>query len=255
MTPAKIGAMIILSALAISLIVGIILLIKFICKKKAKKKEDNSIEETENRFYRNIDEPLCIIYHFKIIGSYLKKLGGYSGYLTLVDINRDDTENFCTIHLKQGVSDYIINLAKDSSILDIEEDKTTDNVIEFNIKFVLAKASQLTDIVDNEKYRNSIIILGDRDRASMTVFINEDGKLKNRTDIYRMNTIEYNTLGLYHILTTQKNEDSLRYGQIYPYTYVGDLRPDLIQDRVGVVFRIITRYNPNYIGGIYCYDY
>lgn len=228
----------------------ITLIIKLNAKRKKKKGEgNNSFEKTADIFYQNMSEPLCIIYHFVVIGSILSK-----DDIKLVEVNRDNDSEFCNLYFKSNYNYRILHLAKNSPILNIDEDKTTENKIEFNIKFVICKASQLANIVDNVIYRNSIILVCDRDRAMMSVFANTNGKLEIRLDFRCLNSLEGRYFNLYHLLTTRKNDDSLKYGAVYPYTYVGDLSPELIQDRVNITFKILTRFNPEYVSS-YSYDY
>ena len=229
----------------------ITLIIKLNAKHKKKKSEDNSsFEKNADIFYQNMSEPLCVIYHFVVIGSILTK-----DDIKLVEINRDDEDNeFCGLYFKSDYNYRILHMAKNSPILNIDEDKTTANKIEFNIKFVICKASQLAKIVDNGIYRNSIILVCDRDRAMMSVFTNNNGKLENRLDFHCLNSLEGRYFNLYHLLTTRENDDSLKYGAAYPYTYVGDISPELIQDRVNIIFKILTRFNPKYVSS-WSYDY
>ena len=223
--------------------------------KKNKKSSKTAFEKSADIFYYNMSEPLCVVYHFVIIGSEITKTGyGIFDKLKLVKIDRDNEDKFCRIYFKQGYNDRFMEISKSSPILNIEEDKTTENRIEFNIKFVLAKSRHLVDIADNTLYRNSIILVCNRDESMMSVFANEDGKLVARQDFASINHIEHNNFNLYHILTTKKNDDSLKYGSIYPYTYVGDIGPDLVQDRVNITFKIMTRYDPEYVD-MHTYDY
>ena len=228
----------------------ITLIIKLNAKRKKKKSEgNNSFEKTADIFYQNMSEPLCIIYHFVVIGSILTK-----DDIKLIEINRDSDNEFCGLFFKSDYNYKILTLAKDSPVLNIDEDKTTENKIEFNIKFVICKASQLAKIVDNSIYRNSIILVCDRDRAMMSVFTNTNGKLENRLDFRCLNSLEGRYFNLYHLLTTRENDNSLKYGAAYPYTYIGDLSPELIQDRVDITFKILTRFDPKYVPN-YTYDY
>ena len=224
-------------------------------RKKNKKSSKTNFERSADIFYYNMSNPLCVIYHFIIIGSEIIKTGsGLFGKLKLVEIDRENEDKFCRLYIKQEYNDAFIEIPKYSPIISIEEDKTTDNKIEFNIKFVLAKSRHLVDIADNEFYKDSIIIVCNRDESMMSIFVNENGKLGKRRDFIRINNIERNNLNLYHILTTKKNDDSLKYGSIYPYTYVGDIGPDLVQDRVNITFKIMTRYDPEYVD-MHTYDY
>ena len=223
--------------------------------KRTKNQIEKDFEKTADIFYQNMSEPLCVVYHFVVIGNELTKTGyGLFDKLKLVEIDRDSEDRFCRIYFKQEYNNRFIEISKSSPILNIEEDKTTENKIEFNIKFVLAKSSQLINIVDNDLYRNSIILVCNRDESMMSVFVNEDGKLIARQDFNSIAHIERNNFNLYHILTTKKSDSSLKYGAIYPYTYVGDISPELVQDRVDITFKILTRYNPEYVD-TYCYDY
>lgn len=217
--------------------------------RKKNKSENNSFEKSADIFYQNMSEPLCVIYHFVVIGSSLMK-----DDIKLIKINRDNDNEFCELFFKSAYSYKTLTLAKDSPILNIDEDKTTENKIEFNIKFVICKASQLANIIDNVIYRNSIILVCDRNKAMMSVFTNSNGKLENRLDFCYLNSLESRNFNLYHLLTTRENDDSLKYGAAYPYTYVGDLSPELIQDRVDIVFKILTRFNPKYVSS-WSYDY
>ena len=223
--------------------------IKIKNRKKKKSEGNNSFEKNADIFYQNMSEPLCIIYHFVVIGSSLLK-----NYIKLIRINRDNDNDFCDLFFKSDYNYKILSLAKDSPVLSIDEDKTTENKIEFNIKFVICKASQLASVIDNGIYRNSIILVCDRNKAMMSVFTNSNGKLENRLDFYWLNSLESRYFNLYHLLTTRENDDSLKYGAAYPYTYIGDLSPELIQDRVNIVFKILTRFNPKYVPN-YSYDY
>lgn len=223
--------------------------IKIKNRKKKKSEGNNSFEKTADIFYQNMSEPLCVIYHFVVIGSSLLK-----NDINLIRINRDNDNDFCDLFFKSDYNYKILSLAKDSPVLNIDEDKTTENKIEFNIKFVICKASQLANIIDNGIYRNSIILVCDRNRAMMSVFTNINGKLENRLDFRCLNSLESRYFNLYHLLTTRENDDSLKYGAAYPYTYIGDLSPELIQDRVNIVFKILTRFNPEYVPS-YSYDY
>lgn len=223
--------------------------IKIKNRKKKKSEGNNSFEKTADTFYQNMSEPLCIIYHFVVIGSSLTK-----DDIKLIRINRDNDNNFCDLFFKSDYNYKILSLAKDSPVLNIDEDKTTENKIEFNIKFVICKASQLANIIDNGIYRNSIILVCDRNKAMMSIFTNSNGKLEDRLDFYCLNSLESRYFNLYHLLTTRENDDSLKYGAAYPYTYIGDLSPELIQDRVNIVFKILTRFNPAYVSN-YSYDF
>ena len=223
--------------------------IKIKNRKKKKSEGNNSFEKTADIFYQNMSEPLCIIYHFVVIGSSLLK-----NDIKLIRINRDNDNEFCDLFFKSDYNYKILSLAKDSPVLSIDDDKTTENKIEFNIKFVICKASQLANIIDNGIYRNSIILVCDRNRAMMSVFTNSNGKLEDRLDFHCLNSLESRYFNLYHLLTTRENDDSLKYGAAYPYTYIGDLSPELIQDRVNIVFKILTRFNPKYVPS-YSYDY
>ena len=223
--------------------------IKIKNRKKKKSEDNNSFEKTADIFYQNMSEPLCVIYHFVVIGSSLLK-----NDIKLIRINRDNDNDFCDLFFKSDYNYKILSLAKDSPVLSIDEDKTTENKIEFNIKFVICKASQLANIIDNGIYRNSIILVCDRNKAMMSVFTNSNGKLEDRLDFYWLNSLESRYFNLYHLLTTRENDDSLKYGAAYPYTYIGDLSPELIQDRVNIVFKILTRFNPKYVPS-YSYDY
>lgn len=228
----------------------ITLIIKLNAKRKKKKGEgNNSFEKTADIFYQNMSEPLCVIYHFVVIGSILMK-----DDIKLIKINRDNDNEFCELFFKSDYDYKILTLTKDSPVLNIDEDKTTENKIEFNIKFVICKASQLANIIDNGIYRNSIILVCDRNKAMMSVFTNSNGKLENRLDFCCLNSLEGKYFNLYHLLTTRENDDSLKYGAAYPYTYVGDLSPELIQDRVDITFKILTRFDPKYVPN-YTYDY
>ena len=243
------AVMIYLAALIVT--AGVItLIIKLNAKRKKKKSEgNNSFEKSADIFYQNMSEPLCVIYHFVVIGSILSK-----DDIKLININRDNDNDFCELFFKSDYNYKILTLAKDCPVLNIDEDKTTENKIEFNIKFVICKASQLASIADNVIYRNSIILVCDRNKAMMSVFTNNNGKLDNRLDFRYLNNLEGKYFNLYHLLTTRKNDDSLKYGAVYPYTYVGDLSPELIQDRVNITFKILTRFNPEYVSS-YSYDY
>ena len=222
---------------------------------KNKKSSKSNFERSADIFYYNMSEPLCIMYHFVVIGSEITKTGyGLFDKLKLVEIDRDNEDKFCRIYFKQEYNNRFMEISKSSPILSIEEDKTTENRIEFNIKFVLAKSRHLADIADNPLYKNSIILVCNRDESMMSVFVNENGKLVARQDFTNINHIEHNNFNLYHILTTKKNDDSLKYGSIYPYTYVGDISPELVQDRVSITFKILTRYDPEYVN-MHSYDY